>query len=41
MYEAEKLDKSKIICECGCEILKKNIKQHYNTKKHLNYIPAG
>jgi hypothetical protein len=27
----------KIICECGCEISKKSLWYHKNTKKHINY----
>jgi hypothetical protein len=28
----------KIICECGCEIYKRSLKKHQQTKKHLNQV---
>jgi len=30
--------KEKIICECGCEILKKHLKRHQESKKHINLM---
>jgi hypothetical protein len=34
---AEKIKKL-IICECGCEIMKKHLKRHQQTAKHINLI---
>ena len=30
--------RGKISCECNCEVLKQNIKQHQRTKKHISLI---
>jgi hypothetical protein len=30
--------REKIMCECGCEVLKQNIKQHQTSKKHINIM---
>ena len=30
--------KENIICECGCEVKKYNLKKHQKTKRHLNLI---
>ena len=31
-------NKEKIICECGCEIIKNNLKNHMKTTKHINLM---
>jgi len=33
----EKL-KEKIICECGCDIVKRNLSRHLKTKKHIKFL---
>ena len=36
-YKANKLKlNAKVKCECGCEIVKQNLKQHQASKKHLD-----
>jgi hypothetical protein len=30
--------KEKIICECGCEIIKRNLLRHLKSKKHINLM---
>jgi len=42
MQEYHKNNKAKINarikCECGCEVVKRNLKEHQSTKKHLNIL---
>lgn len=33
-----KMKKIKVICECGCEILERNMSNHLNTKKHASLM---
>lgn len=34
----EERKKEKVICECGCEVKKCNLKKHQKSKRHLNLI---
>jgi len=29
---------AKVKCECGCEVMKRHLKEHQSTKKHLNIM---
>jgi len=29
---------AKVKCECGCEVVRRNLKEHQSTKKHLNIL---
>ncbi len=37
IQNADKL-KEKCICECGCEVVKKGLKRHQQSPKHLNLL---
>jgi hypothetical protein len=36
-YLIKENNKETIICECGCEITKINLKRHLQSKKHLSF----
>jgi hypothetical protein len=38
MENIKEKKREKIKCECGCEVLKQDIKQHQRTKNHIRLM---